>query len=148
MAMPSTVRLAACLVVLLTACQTTPPPPRSATSELAPDGARERVADALGGAGLSVEQTPDGLRATTRSARFVDCPPVTVSGGDERRLFTPVDERRGVVDIRFAGNGRTTASWQTSFTGRYQNRVNNTSFERPCASTGQLEGMIARALGG
>jgi len=146
MVTPPAVRLAACLVVLLAACQATPPPPSSATTDLAPDAAQDQVAEALGEAGLAVDRTADGLRVTTRSAAFVECLPVMVNVGDGRRVFTQVDERQGVVDIRFADNGRTTATWQTNFTGRYQNRVNNTSFERPCESTGQLERLIVRAL--
>ena len=141
-------RLACLLAVLLAACQSTPPPPRSATTDLAPDAARERVAEALQQAGLAVEQRPDGLRVTTNQASFVDCPPVMVGGGDGRRVFTQVSERRGVVEIGFVGNGRTTASWQTSFSGRYVNRVNNTTFEQACQSTGALEALIARALTG
>lgn len=140
-------RLACLLAVLLAACQTTPPP-RSATTDLAPDAARERVAGALQQAGLAVEQRADGLRVTTNQASFVDCLPVMVGGGDDRRVFTQVSERRGVVDIGFVGNGRTTASWQTSFSGRYANRVNNTTFEQACQSTGALEALIARALTG
>ena len=139
---------ASALAFLVAACATTPPPPTSATTDLAPDAARDRVALALGQAGLAVEQTTDGLRVTTSSAAFVQCQAVTVGGGDGRRLFTQVSDRRGVVDIGFAGNGRTTATWQTSFTGRYMNQLNNMPFERPCRSTGNLEGLIARSLAG
>jgi len=148
MATPSALRLAACLVPLLAACQTTPPPPSSATTDLGPDAAQEQVAEFLDDAGLAVERRADGLRVTTGSANFVECLPVMVNAGDERRVFTQVSERRGVVDIRFTGNGRTTATWQTQFTGRYENRVNNTTFERACNSTGRLERLIARALEG
>jgi hypothetical protein len=71
-----------------------------------------------------------------------------VGGGDDRRVFTQVSERRGVVEIGFVGDGRTTANWQTTFSGRYVNRVNNTTFERACSSTGALEALIVRALSG
>ncbi len=141
-------RLAPLLAVLFAACQPAPPLPRSATTDLAPDAARDRVAEALGQAGLTVQRTAAGLRATTSGPGFVECPPVMVSGGDDRRVFTQVSERRGVVEIGFAGNGRTTATWQTSFSGRYANRVNNTTFERACQSTGELEALIVRSLAG
>jgi len=148
MVTPPAVRLAACLLPLLAACQTTPPAPRSATTDLGPDAAQEQVAEFLADAGLAVERRADGLRVTTGSANFIECLPVTVHAGDDRRAFVQVSERRGVVDIRFAGNGRTTATWQTQFTGRYRNRVNNTTFERECESTGRLERLVARALEG
>jgi hypothetical protein len=143
-----TIGLTAVLIGLLAACQPAPPLPRSTTTDLAPEAARDRVAEALGQAGLAVERTAAGLRATTSGAGFVDCPPVMVSGGDDRRVFTQVSERRGVAEVSFAGNGRTTATWQTSYSGRYANRVNNTTFERACQSTGELEALIVRSLGG
>jgi hypothetical protein len=140
--------LAPFLAVLIAGCETAPPPPLSVTTALAPEAASEQVAAALENAGLTVERTADGLRATTTSASFIRCLPVMVGGGDDRRVFTEVRERRGLVDVRFAGNGRTTATWQTTYFGRYLNRVNNTPFEQPCESTGALERLIARALGG
>lgn len=138
--------LACCAVVLVAACQTAPPPPTSTTTTLDPDAARERLATALGEAGLRVERTPDGLRATTTSSAFVRCLPVTVST-DERQSFTQVSDRTGVVDVRFVGNDRTTATWQTTFTGRYLNRLTNTPFDRACDSSGQLEQLIVQTLG-
>ncbi len=142
---------AAALLVLLAACQIGgPPPPASTTTALAPEASTSRLVDALEAAGLDVEQRPDGLRVTTDDPRFVRCLPVNVRGGSgdgSRKVFTQVSERRGVLDVRIVGGGeRTQVSWQPRFTGRYRNRVNNTFFERPCESTGELERLLATTL--
>ncbi len=134
-------------LALLAACAGTPPPPTGATTALAPPAAADRLVQALAAEAVDVERRDDGLRLTTSSERFVRCLPVTVGGGDSRRVFVQVRERRGSLDIRLAGGeGGTTATWQGQWRGRYDNPVNNTSFEQACESTGALETLLLRAL--
>jgi hypothetical protein len=142
--------LAAPLATLLAACAGGPPPPTEATTALPPAAATERLEQALTAEGVDVARQPDGLRVTTSDPRFVRCLPVNVrdsSGDSSRNVFTQVSERRGVVDVRVASVGdQTRVTWQPRFTGRYHNRVNNSFFDQPCESTGELESLLAQAV--
>jgi hypothetical protein len=139
--------LLSCLSVLLLACTAGPPPPSGTTTSLAPEAAADRLAEAATAAGVGVQRQADGMRLTTNSAQFVRCLAINVGGGDSRRVFTQVRERRGVLDVRLASAGATTeATWQGQWRGIYDNRVNNTTIEQPCTSTGALESLLARAL--
>jgi hypothetical protein len=137
------------LALLLVACTSGPPPPLQTTTSLAPDAAAERVAQALQAEGFTVERGAGTLTARTTGPRFADCPPVMVGAGDSRRIFTQAAERRAEAVVSFTQTGgQTRASWQTRFSGRYLNRVNNTSFEQACQSTGALEDLLVRSLAG
>jgi hypothetical protein len=144
--------LAAPVAMLLAACAGGPPPPTEATTTLAPAAATERLEQALAAEGIEVAPQPDGLRVTTNDPRFVRCLPVNVrdsSGDSSRNVFTQVSERRGVVDVQVASVGdQTRVTWQPRFTGRYHNRVNNSFFDQPCESTGELESLLAQAVAG
>jgi hypothetical protein len=144
--------LASALAVLLSACATTPPPPAGTTTSLGIDAAVERLAQSASAEGLTIERETDGVTVRTDNRQFINCRPVSVGGGGgegSRNVFTPVDERRATADVRLASvGGQTQATWQTSFTGRYRNRVNNTTFERACESTGALEALFVRSLAG
>jgi hypothetical protein len=142
-------RAAAAAMLLLAACAGGPPPPLETTTSLAPDAAADRVAQALRAEGFTVEQSADGLTARTTVPRFAECLPVMVGAGDSRRIFTQAAERRSEAVVTFTEAGdQTRASWQTRFSGRYQNRANNTTFEQSCESTGALENLLVRALAG
>jgi hypothetical protein len=135
------------LAALAAACASAPPPPLQTTTSLTPEAAAERLTRSLQAEGFTIDRGAGTLTARTTVPRFADCPPVMVGAGDSRRVFTQVSERRSQAVVRFTeAGGQTQASWQTQFTGRYQNRVNNTTFERPCQSTGALENLLVRSL--
>lgn len=143
--------VAATLAVLLAGCQEGPPPPESAASAAPEQSVESRVETALRGNGLTVEETANGLRATSDSDRFARCDAVEVGGGDSSsaRQFTPPESVSATADITFTPSGSgTEATWQTSYSGNYLNRENNEPFERPCEGTGALEDLIQKAVDG
>ncbi len=143
--------VAAILAVLLAGCQEGPPPPESAASAAPEQSVESRVETALRGNGLTVEETANGLRATSISDRFARCDAVEVGGGDSSsaRQFTPPESVSATADITFTPSGSgTEATWQTSYSGNYLNRENNEPFERACEGTGALEELIQKAVDG
>ena len=147
-----TLRVATPLLVLVAGCETSPPPPGAARTSEPVAAAIDDVATTLEAEGLNVERTADGLRATSAAPGFTRCDPVNVrdgSGDGTRNVFTPVSERQAVADIHFTPiDPGTRVSWQTSYSGRYHNRVNNTWFERSCDGTGSLERLLESAVQG
>lgn len=143
--------VAATLTVLLAGCQEGPPPPESAASAGSEQSVESRVEAALRSNGLTVEETANGLRATSTSDRFARCDAVEVGGGDSSsaRQFTPPESVSATADITFSPSGSgTEATWQTSYSGNYLNRENNEPFERPCEGTGALEDLLQKAVDG
>ncbi|MEZ5864459.1 MAG: hypothetical protein R3D25_10490 [Geminicoccaceae bacterium] len=143
--------VAAALTVLLAGCQEGPPPPESAASAAPEQSVESRVEAALRSNGLTVEQTANGLRATSSSDRFARCDAVEVGGGDSSsaRQFTPPESVSATALVTFTPSGSgTAATWQTSYSGNYLNRESNESFERPCEGTGALEDLLQKAVDG
>lgn len=140
------------LALLLSACESGPPPSGGAIASIPLEPTIEALAAALEREGLTVQRTEQGLRATSTAPGFTRCDPVDVrdgSGDGSRNVFTSVSESRAEAAIRFtADDTRTQVTWQTTYTGRYHNRVNNTWFERPCRGTGSLERLLESSLGG
>lgn len=140
------------LALLLSACESGPPPSGGAIASIPLEPTIEALAAALERKGLTVQRTEQGLRATSTAPGFTRCDPVDVrdgSGDGSRNVFTSVSESRAEAAIRFtADDTRTQVTWQTTYTGRYHNRVNNTWFERPCRGTGSLERLLESSLGG
>ncbi|MEZ5866953.1 MAG: hypothetical protein R3D25_23795, partial [Geminicoccaceae bacterium] len=122
--------VAATLAVLLAGCQEGPPPPESAASAAPEQSVESRVEAALRSNGLTVEQTANGLRATSSSDRFARCDAVEVGGGDSgsSRQFTPPESVSATALVTFTPSGSgTAATWQTSYSGNYLNRESNES---------------------
>jgi len=142
--------LATTLLALLAACETGPPPPTAARTSEPVAAAIRDVAANLEGEGLAVERTGDGLRVTSKAEGFTSCRPVNVhddSGDSTRNVFTPVSETQATAEIHFTPiEPGTRVDWQTSYSGRYHNRVNNTWFERECEGTGRLERLLESAV--
>ncbi len=140
------------LALLVSACESSPPPTGGAVARMPLEPTIEALATALEREGFTVQRTEQGLRATTTSPEFTRCDPVNVrdgSGDGSRNVFTSVSESRAEAAVRFTGGDtRTQVTWQTSYTGRYHNRVNNTWFERPCRGTGRLGRLLESSLGG
>ena len=140
------------ILALVAACETGPPPPGAATTSEPVEPAIDDVASTLEREGLNVERTADGLRATSDASGFTRCDPANVrddSGDGTRRVFTPVSEEQAEAEIQFTPtDAGTRVSWQTSYSGRYHNRVDNTWFERSCEGTGSLERLLESAVQG
>lgn len=140
------------LLLSLAACESGPPPPSGTTTAMPLEAAIEQVATVLEQERLEVDRTEQGLRATSTAAGFTRCDPVSLridSGDSDRNVFTPVSEPRAEAAIRFMpDDGHTAVRWQTTYTGRYHNRVNNTWFERRCRGTGSLERLLETSLRG
>lgn len=147
---------AAALALLVSACESNTPPSGGGIASMPPEETIEALAAALESEGLTVQRTEQGLRATSTAPGYTRCDPVNVrdgSGDGSRNVFTSVSETRAQADIRFtsadaAADERTQVTWQTTYTGRYHNRVNNTWFERPCRGTGSLGRLLESSLGG
>lgn len=141
----------ASLVALLAGCQEGPPPPESASSAAPEQSVESRVEAALRSNGLTVEQTANGLRATSTSDRFARCDAVEVSGdtSSSSRQFTSPESVSATALVTFTPSaGGTQATWQTSYSGNYLNRESNEPFERPCEGTGALEDLLQSAVDG
>lgn len=140
------------LACLLAGCQAGPPPPLSASSPASIDTVRGNVAAALEREGFAIEQTADGLRATSDAERFTKCVPVLVggaSGSDSSRKMVRVNERSAKALVRFTpSDGGTRADWDTSYSGRYFNIIRNDHFTRACEATGALEALLMAAVAG
>ena len=140
------------LAGLVAGCQAGPPPPLSAASPASIDTVRGDVATVLEREGLTVEQTADGLRATSDAARFTRCRPVLVSGAsgsDSSRKMARAAERSATALVRFtSSDGGTRADWNTSYSGRYYDIVRNDHFTRDCEGTGALEALLVAAVTG
>lgn len=140
------------LAGLLASCQAGPPPPLSASSPAPIDTVRNKVTAALEREGLEVQQTADGLRATSDAERFTKCVPVLVggsSGSESSRKMVRVDEPSATAIVRFtASDGGTRAEWDTSYRGRYYNIIRNDHFTRTCEPTGALEALLVAAVTG
>lgn len=140
------------LTCLLASCQAGSPPPLSATSPASIDTVRGKVTAALEREGLEVQETADGLRATSNAERFTKCVPVLVggsSGSESSRKMVRVDERSATAIVHFtASDGGTRADWDTSYSGRYYNIIRNDHFSRACEPTGALETLLVTAVTG
>ncbi|MEZ5864458.1 MAG: hypothetical protein R3D25_10485 [Geminicoccaceae bacterium] len=99
-----------------------------------------------------MEQTADGLRATSDAVRFTKCGPVLVggsSGSDSSRKMVRVDERSATALVRFtSSDGGTRADWDTSYSGSYYDINRNNHFTRACEGTGALEALLVAAVTG
>ncbi len=139
-------------LVALAGCTTGPPPPLSASSTAPVEVVQSRLSAALEREGLEVEETPDGLLATSDSVRFTRCRPVLVggsSGNNRSRKMARVEQRSAEARVHFApGGAGTRIAWATSYAGRYRNSVRNDYFTRACEGTGALEELLAAAVAG
>ncbi len=144
--------IGAALACLLAGCQSGPPPPSSASSPASIDAVRSKVAAALEREGFEVQETADGLRATSAAERFTKCVPVLVggsSGSESSRKMVRVDERSATAIVHFtASDGGTRSTWDTSYSGRYYNIIRNDHFTRACEPTGALEALLVSAVTG
>jgi hypothetical protein len=146
--------VAVALTLLVAACESGPPPPGGAISSMPLEVTIEALATALEQEGLTVQRSEQGLRASSTAPGFARCDPVNVrdgSGDGSRNVFTSVSDTRAQAAIRFTpadagADAGTRVTWETSYSGRYHNRVNNTWFERPCRGTGSLERLLESAV--
>lgn len=146
--------VAVALALSVSACESGPPPPGGAIASMPLEPTIEALATALEREGLTVQRTEQGLRATSTAPGFTRCDPVNVrdgSGDGSRNVFTSVSDTRAQAAIRFSSAGSeadagTRVTWETSYSGRYHNRVNNTWFERACRGTGSLERLLESAV--
>ncbi len=147
-------RLTGSLVLagLLAGCQAGPPPPLTASSTASVDTVSGKVMAALEREGFDVQETADGLRATSDAERFTKCVPVLVggsSGSESSRKMVRVDERSATAIVHFTGSdGGTRVDWDTSYSGRYYNIIRNDHFTRDCEPTGALEALLVTAVSG
>jgi hypothetical protein len=134
----------AAATLALVSCATAPPESRRAVAgdpaavaarieaELAALGFRRTG----GGSGGAIE-----AEAAAAPVVWARCPPVLVTGGDDRYRMASAGAREGTARVALApAAGRGTAvEVGVDVTARYRNTIRGYGFERPCRSTGVVE---------
>jgi hypothetical protein len=146
------------LIALAGACASppTPPPPVQNTRTVDADrtGVIERASGFLDRRGIgpvSVDQEMGTLvagPASVTSDEWARCPDVRVRDpeGERRRAADRVSRSAKVlVDTKRQG-GRTLVTVTPTFSQTLHNSFTNSTFERPCATTGRLERAVLDAL--
>jgi hypothetical protein len=150
-------RYAPAALLLLAACATTPaaPPVPTTRTVTAPVGqVRDRVEAAIRQLGLTPEPTGNGVQAATRggaSQDWADCRPTLIEYHQDpvpRSAWVDPGAREATVTVSLAPEGSgTRVSVNPEFSATYRDPFRNTPVQRPCASTGALEGRLLAAAG-